>query len=180
MKTHTKVHLFSLKKHVFSLIILFALTACSYAQKQKNPNTENQPKVHINVNKQFDENGNVVRYDSTYSWSWTNMDENVSDSILNRFFLNSNFIWDNPFSVFDDDSFFFNHFSLPLLNDPFFNFDFNQELLNKQKLWMQERQKIIEKFMQPQFPLHQKNEESEIKDKYSPNKNNVQKQGLDL
>lgn len=183
MKKLTKVHLFLLKKHVFSLIILFALTACSYAQKQKNPNTKNQPQVHINVNKQLDENGNVIRYDSTYSWSWTNIDKNVSDSVLNYFFPKSNLLWNNPLSVLDNDSLFFNQFSFPLLDDPFFDFDINHEMeqfLNKQHLLMLEQQEIIDKFMKSHIPLPKNNQEPEIKDNDSPDKNNKQKQGVDL
>ncbi|MGQ9847679.1 MAG: hypothetical protein ACUVQP_09300 [Bacteroidales bacterium] len=180
-----KVYLFSLKKHVFLLIILFALTACSFAQKQKNLNTDNQPQVHINVNKQLDENGNVIRYDSTYSWSWSNIDENMSDSILSQFFSKPNFMWDNTFSAFDNDSLFFNHFTLPLLNDPIFDFDFDidkeiEQFLNKQKLWMQEQHKIIDQLKrQSQQPFH--NKVPKIKDNDSPKKNNdLQKQGVDI
>lgn len=183
MKTPTKVHLFSLKKHVFSLFVLFALTACSFAQKPQIPNTENQPKVNINVNKQFDENGNIVRYDSTYSWSWSNMEENFSDSVFSQIFPKSNFLWNNHLSEFDIDSLFFYRFSLPLFNDSFLNFDIDREMkdfFNKQQRWIQEQQEIIHKFMQPQTPLPKNNKELEIKENYSPNKNDEEKQGVDL
>lgn len=178
-----KVHMFLLKKHVFSTIVLLALTACSFAQKPQKSNTKNQPKVHINVNKQFDENGNIIRYDSTYSWSWTNTEESFSDSVLNLFFPKPNFILDSPLSLFDNDTLLYNHFYSPFLNDPFFDIDINHEIehfLNKQHLWMQEQQKIIDKFMKFQIPLPKNNQEPEIKDNDSPNKNNKQKQGVDL
>ena len=54
MKTHTKVHLFSLKKNVGSLFILLMLTSCSFAQKQDDPSPKNQPNVHIDVKRQLD------------------------------------------------------------------------------------------------------------------------------
>lgn len=61
---------------------LFA--TATHAQQNKS-----QPKESWNVNKERDEQGNITRYDSTYTWSYSNMDgESVNinmDSIMNSF-----------------------------------------------------------------------------------------------
>ncbi len=48
----------------------------------------NQPKEDIKVNKEYDENGYLIRYDSTYTYYYSNIegDEIVADSIW--FFVN--------------------------------------------------------------------------------------------
>jgi hypothetical protein len=88
-----------MKRILFLLIIPFLLTGCSDAQtageaKKKDRNTtaaqENvRPKVDIKVNKVYDDNGNLIRYDSTYVWSYSNVEGDsvtvVPDSIMYEF-----------------------------------------------------------------------------------------------
>ena len=95
-----------------------------FAQNEKNIAP---PDEQIIVNKQFDENGNMIGYDSTYINSWSsdssyhfNFDDNFGSSrfpdisqFLNDFFSDSsNFHSTLPpdfyFSPFNDDSFFGN------------------------------------------------------------------------
>ncbi|MCB4234259.1 hypothetical protein LDL59_01710 [Kaistella anthropi] len=47
----------------------------------------NQPIEDIKVNKEYDENGNLIRYDSTYTYYYSNIegDEIAADSIFNNF-----------------------------------------------------------------------------------------------
>jgi len=65
-------------------VLLFS-TGCS-AQEKKNSEIEtmkkNSPKTNIVVNKQYDKNGNLVKYDSTYSSVYTNLqaDSTLADS----------------------------------------------------------------------------------------------------
>lgn len=184
MKILTKVQLFSLKKLAFSLIILLALTACSYAQKEDNSNPKNQPKVHINVNKQLDENGNVIRYDSAYSWSWSNFDSNVNDSIFAQFFPKSTFSWDSPFSVFDNDSSFFKSFSFPsFFDDPFLNFNINKEMeqfFNRHQQFIQEHKEMINMLFHSQKPIEQPNNTPQKNENKKTNNNDRQQQGVDM
>ena len=106
----------------FLLLFLFVITIFRnniYAQNQKS----SLPDEHINVNKEFDEKGNVIKYDSTYSWSWSSDgSQNINDSIAAKFpeIYNNRSFFDNPFSnqfnFFNDTTFFG--------NDPMFgNFD---------------------------------------------------------
>ena len=79
-------------------------------KKAEKPGEKNVPKSNITVNKEYDENGNLISYDSTYSWSYSNVQ---NDTILNdtaiygnrEFFDHRDFFPDVPF--FDED--FFNH-----------------------------------------------------------------------
>jgi len=66
-------------------LMLIPVLQCTNAQKSENNQSNNQPKVNINVKKQRDQNGNITSYDSTYTWSWSgngNTPENI-DSIFN-------------------------------------------------------------------------------------------------
>jgi hypothetical protein len=56
--------------------------------KEKKDNlTKNAPKTDIKVNKEYDEKGNLIRYDSTYSSYYSNIlnDTVLEDSIFNKF-----------------------------------------------------------------------------------------------
>lgn len=78
-------------------------------QSGKTNNTpatgKNQPKISWKVDKQTDDNGNIIRYDSTYTWSYSNAEgENVSvdvDSVMKSFhsFFNQQYpsVWQHNF-----------------------------------------------------------------------------------
>jgi hypothetical protein len=92
---------------------------------------KNNPKTNIKVNKEYDNQGNLIRYDSTYSYSYSNMDNDTvfNDSIFNivrghyiDHFLSS----DDPF--FKD--FFFRD---SLMKDDFFNDDFFMKRFKQNK-----------------------------------------------
>lgn len=52
-----------MKKYIIVLIgCLITISIYTYAQKK---NGKNKPKEHIIVNKEYDENGNLIRYDSS-------------------------------------------------------------------------------------------------------------------
>lgn len=67
-------------KAIIAVTVLIALAVILVnsvnAQKKDNPskNKGQQPQVSIKVDKQTDKNGNVTRYDSTYSYSWSGQD----------------------------------------------------------------------------------------------------------
>ena len=80
----------------FSMI--FFLMPNLYGQDGKAK--KGQPDVQIDVRREYDENGNVNRYDSSYSFSWSHDGSMDLDSLFES--LRNNF----GISPFDDDEFF--------------------------------------------------------------------------
>lgn len=70
-------------------VIIFCASTPILAQK-------NAPQEKSTVNKEFDENGNLIQYDSTYVWHWN------SDSTIN-FPMDKNFVFGNQFPGFFGD-----------------------------------------------------------------------------
>ena len=128
-----------MKRVAFSLILILMVAGCNgqevdrnskkdLAQVQKGSDSlDPKPKVQWKVNKQYDGNGNVIGYDSIYSWSYSNhgnlpptMDP---DSIMQSFrsFSNENFpsFWEDGDldRIFPMDSLMNRNFSM----EQFFN-----------------------------------------------------------
>jgi hypothetical protein len=152
MKTNLKTEIgIGFSTLLISFFVLFIIAQNTSGQKKGDPGKKegNQPKEDVKVNKQFDKDGNMIAYDSTYSWSWSNnenMPENI-DSIF-KSFHNRDF----NFSIFNDSLFF----SMPLgfkselLNDSLWNRDifknfFNEDFGNMDKFFEQHN-KLIEKY----------------------------------
>lgn len=62
-------------KTIQFLLILSALSAMSLNVARvhaQDPETsqKSQPEIEWDVNKEFDEHGNIIHYDSSYSWTW--------------------------------------------------------------------------------------------------------------
>jgi hypothetical protein len=69
----------------YAIFILSISAACSQNKEEKN--AKNQPKVDVKVNKQYDDKGNVIGYDSTYSFSYSDTTGSpANDSIFSKFF----------------------------------------------------------------------------------------------
>jgi len=111
-----------MKKITTLLAILLWASAQIWAQK-------NTPQEKSIVNKEYDENGNLIQYDSTYVWQWN------SDSTMN-FSFDENFTFENGFpeifGEFDADSIF--QQIIPQFPG---NFDF-QELKELQKQFQEQ------------------------------------------
>lgn len=137
---------------VILLIAMIPISQHLQAQKKDNPDKKkgNEPKVDIKVNKKTDGNGNVVQYDSTYTWSWSNdgkMMPAEADSMFRKMQQQFSFNFN-----FDNDPFFKGDFPQmsPALKDSSngslspndFNFDMPGDL-NKM---LQEHQKMMEQF----------------------------------
>lgn len=75
----------------------------------------NKPEEKSIVNKEYDEEGNLIKYDSTFVWSWSGDSAFQFDFPMNDFFSGNNF---PGFGEMFSDSAFVNHF-----NNQFFNFD---------------------------------------------------------
>lgn len=93
---------------------------------------KNQPKIDIKVKKEYDDNGNITRYDSSYSstyyYSNGNLSQEEMDSILNNF---KPFFFDNYSNILDHsfDNFFFNDslFFEDFYREDFFEREFQKE-----------------------------------------------------
>lgn len=78
-------------KKIFAIMVVALFTFGCNAQSvdKSEKSTENKPVESWKVDKQVDENGNVIRYDSTYTWSYSNMagdSVNVNvDSLMQSF-----------------------------------------------------------------------------------------------
>ncbi len=97
-----------MKQMVLTQIFLVILSLTVFAQN------DNKPKVDIKVNKEYDENGNIIRYDSTYTYFYSGNGE-IPDSISFNFNFPGNSLFIDPF--------FDRGFNLPLTFDDFFGFD---------------------------------------------------------
>jgi hypothetical protein len=80
-----------------SMMILFS---CDGQMKSTDKKTkDNLPQTNIKVNKEYDKNGNIVKYDSTYSSYYSNIktDSILKDSIFNNFksAFNHNYFFSN-------------------------------------------------------------------------------------
>ena len=122
--------------------------------KEKQKTVAEQPKGTWKVDKEFDENGNLIRYDSIYSWSsggkWDNLSSIDRDSLLqsfeSKFYRNFSHFGNDGFDdVFTKDSLFGNHF----FNDGFFKSEFGKDFMDIDRIRQQmiARQKMfLEKY----------------------------------
>jgi hypothetical protein len=85
------------------------LLSCNGQTKNNDKkSTESLPQTNIKVNKEYDKNGNLIKYDSTYSSYYSSVkgDSILQDSIFNNFashFNQSYFFSNHPYF----DNFFF-------------------------------------------------------------------------
>lgn len=117
--------------------------------KDQGANKEKEtvvPKGIWKVDKEFDEHGNLIKYDSIYSWSSSSHLDSLStldrDSLIqsfrSRFFTNfSDFNIRGTHGIFTQDTLFGDRF----FDDDFFKSDFGKDFMNIDKL----RQEMIEK-----------------------------------
>lgn len=151
-----------MKKYILLLMTVFLSISCSGQKnetkesetKESEESTVKVPKGNWKVDKEFDENGNLIRYDSVYSWSSSNKFDNLSilnrDSLMqsykSRFFtIFSDFKNQGFDNVFSQDSLFIKRF----FNDDFFGSDFGKDFMNIDKIRQQmiQRQKMfLEKY----------------------------------
>ncbi|WP_289062224.1 hypothetical protein [uncultured Zobellia sp.] len=156
-----------MKKYTVMLLAAFLCTACNSQEKesrdkhiaQNKENTTSTPMGSWKINKEFDEAGNLIRYDSIYSYSsGSNLDELASfdrDSVLksmqSRFYKNfSSFNFDQEGfgDFFKEDSLFTRRF----FSDDFFESDFGKDFMRIDE--MHERMEAMQKhFLNRYKPL---------------------------
>ncbi len=152
-----------MKKYIFIIIVGFlCMTSCTGQQKKPDKNEikeesekiAQQPKGAWKVDKEFDENGNLIRYDSIYSWSSKGTLNDFAslnkDSLLNsfesKFYRNFSQFKDQGFdNIFSQDSLF----SKSFFNDDFFESDFGKDFMDIDKIredMMKEQKRFLEKY----------------------------------
>lgn len=123
-------------------------------KEENKANIVEEPKGTWKVDKEFDENGNLIRYDSIYSWSSKGKYDNLSsferDSLMqsfkSRFFTNFSKLENEGFEdIFSQDSLFSKRF----FNDNFFGSNFGNDFIDIDKLRQQmiaRQKKFLEKY----------------------------------
>ena len=126
---------------ILSMVAILNLS-CNAQENKKEDNLQKDsiaqvepPKGTWKVDKEFDENGNLIRYDSIYSWSSTdNLDELAQrnpDSLLqsfrSKFYRNFSHIDNQRFGdLFSEDSLFTKRF----FDYDFFDSDFGEDFMD--------------------------------------------------
>ena len=129
-----------MKKLIFFLIATIFVTSCNSQNNKTTRNNEantnkindslTQPKESWKVNKEVDEDGNIIRYDSIYTWSSSGpIKATDNDSLLQRMqtMLNKRFsMLQSPISGFAEQDSVMKQF----FGDDFFKDDFFSQGLN--------------------------------------------------
>jgi len=155
-----------MKKNILILMSALVSVSCNGQKKEsekvitkeKLESIGEQPKGSWRVDKEFDENGNLIRYDSIYSWSSNGDIDNLTsfgrDSLLqslkSKFFTNFSTFENQGFEdVFAQDSLF----SKRYFNDDFFESNFGKDFMDIDKIreQMMERQKQFLKKYHSEF-----------------------------
>ncbi|MDO5988458.1 hypothetical protein Q4Q39_13680 [Flavivirga amylovorans] len=151
-----------MKKCILLLLTVLLSVSCngqkSETKKEEPKNSKNniveEPKGAWKVDKEFDENGNLIRYDSIYSWSSDSKLNNLSsidrDSLMqsykSRFFSSFSKFENQGFEdVFSQDSLFSKRF----FNDDFFGSSFGKDFMDIDKIRQQmiaRQKKFLEKY----------------------------------
>jgi hypothetical protein len=150
-----------MKKYVLLFMVGLLSISCNGQKNEQKIETKEsdeklveQPNGTWKVDKEFDENGNLIRYDSIYSWSSESKFDNLTstnrDSLMqsfkSRFFTNFSGFENQGFEdVFSQDSLFSKRF----FNDDFFGSNFGNDFMDIEKLRQQmlaRQKKFLEKY----------------------------------
>lgn len=132
-----------MKKYVVLAISALLTISCNSQEKQNKDDVQGDaeaqitetPKGSWKINKEFDEQGNLIRYDSIYSWSsGTDLDklatmdrDSILQSMQSRFYRGfSNFNHEGFSDLFSKDSLFTKQF----FNEDFFDSDFGHDFMD--------------------------------------------------
>ncbi len=131
-------------KNIITLFISVLLFASCNAQTEKKTEVQKEeigkeqiePKVDYKVNKEYDDEGNLIGYDSTYTYYYSNIDKDamMRDSVFEKFSkhfnMGNSLTGDDFFRDFlKEESFSKDEF----FKEDFFSGDFksNQEIINR-------------------------------------------------
>jgi len=122
-------------KTVYTFFALFFVVSISYSQEDLPvPADENEPEVKVDVKKEYDEEGNVIRFDSSYAWKWS--DQGTFDEETLKKFEEKMKKLHEDMEVWNDDFFSGFHFDDNMLKDlrefhEDFKFNFDDSVLYK-------------------------------------------------
>jgi len=142
---------------ILFIAVTLIISSCNgqeqHIKNNKLSNGKNAPKEDIKVNKEYDENGNLIKYDSTYTYYYSNIenDTTAEDSI----FINFKNLFDlhYPFShkpYFNDLFFEDSLMKYDFYKEDFFTERFRQNMERSEKIF-QEMDSIKNKFFNEQF-----------------------------
>lgn len=113
-------------KKLTTLLLMFIIMGCNCQEKEKKQKENKiqedsilKPVEKWDVQKEYDEFGNLIKYDSVYSWSYSNIKgdllrvnlDSIMDSFKGYFDKNIPFKWHEDFAYFPEkDSLFMNDF----------------------------------------------------------------------
>ncbi|WP_437396574.1 hypothetical protein [Flagellimonas lutimaris] len=143
-----------MKRTLFLVAALLLMVGCHSQEKKeqtkgtKDNISQEQPKGSWEVNREYDENGNLIAYDSIYSWSSSDLGQEMAkmdkDSLLQNFRMQ----FSKEFSPLDDEQFnnFFSNDSLftkRFFQDDFFESPIGKDFMDLNEIHehMQEMQK---------------------------------------
>ncbi|MBL7913338.1 MAG: hypothetical protein JNJ41_19905 [Bacteroidia bacterium] len=137
-------------KNTICFFLFFVLTSCNaqthkeqVGQTEKIKGTEqvdslNKPKIDVKVNKQYDKNGKMIKYDSTYSYVYSGKSgKNMradNDSIFNQFRSYFNINSSDLFEKHNQNIFFNDSlFKYDFFNDDYFQkrFELNKDMFSQ-------------------------------------------------
>ncbi|MBE0651266.1 MAG: hypothetical protein IH595_10545 [Bacteroidales bacterium] len=150
-----------MKKMIFiaGLLLTSVIVFAKNKQDTVKYTKPGNPKIQYNVHKVYDKNGNLIRYDSTYSWSYHHNSQGRQidvDSVFRKFmpYFRQNFpnsdvqSMQNHFMDMPDSAMILDFFN----NKDFFNqwqgqlFDFQQQIREMDSL----RNRFLKQYMQKQ------------------------------
>ncbi len=150
---------------LLSLTALLAMVSCN-GQNKNNTNSEskndaNSPITEIKVNKEYDEEGNLVRFDSTYSSYYSNIktDDFARDSIFDNFRKQFHSLYPFSSKPFFDELFFEDSLlQYDFYRHDFFSERFRQNTRRMDRLFM-EMDSVKNQFFWNQFPEDKSNKQ---------------------
>lgn len=161
----------------FAILSLVALLASSCnAQERKKPELaqnndkllKEEPQGSWEVHKEVDENGNIIQYDSIYSWSSDNL-ENLNKKDMDSIMGNFSSIFEERYGNFGRERLpgFFQRDSLFMkeyFGEDFLNDDFGKSFSNIDEIYKQ-MEALKQRFLQrdPLIPAEPENEDSNNK-----------------
>jgi hypothetical protein len=145
---------------LLSVFVAFSLNEPNFFinnhnQSEKDTVTTN-PKIDIKVEKEYDDEGNIIRYDSSYTYIYTYPDGNTEklnmDSIFQNFepyFFNHGFdIMHDPFKeFFQEDTLYQHHF----FDDNFFMQQFENNMFKFEDM-IREMDSLRNQFLRDMYP----------------------------
>ncbi|PKP33317.1 MAG: hypothetical protein CVT99_02395 [Bacteroidetes bacterium HGW-Bacteroidetes-16] len=140
------------------IAVTLVLSSCNGQEKQnkndKLGDVKNAPKEDIKVNKEYDKDGNLIRYDSTYTYFYSNIEKNpiTEDSIFYNFRKMFDANYPFSFKPFFNDLFFEDSLmKYDFYKKDFFSERFRQNMEQTEKMF-KEMDSIKNKYFMEQFP----------------------------